>query len=296
MILRHILRFIGYQHYLRFGVRDRIIRAFHNPDSCPSENFKVPFFGKFYSGNFSTFIDWSVYYYGAYSFDELDLMRDTIKGVTNPIVIDIGANIGHHSLFAATIAEQVHSFEPFPAVFEKIKEKIKINNISNITIHEIGLGESNEDLPYTPPDSCNTGTGSFTNRSKEISSRLSLPVRKGDDYLKSLNLTKIDFIKMDIEGYEPQALRGLKNTLEKYRPIVFFEWSTNERNIDVKHNDLFPCKYQIFDFITDEIVLCFFKKPGYKLKENKGLNNDGNKVAIPEEKMKEFLIKRTLNI
>lgn len=291
MVLRHILRFIGHQQWLRFGVRDRIIRAFHNPDTSPSELFMVPFFGKIYSGNFSTFIDWSVYYYGSYSSEELTLMRDAINGVKKPIVLDIGANIGHHSLFAAIIADQVHSFEPFPAVSEKIKEKIKINAIRNIIIHEIGLGETNEDLPYTPPESCNTGTGSFTNLSTVGSAIINLPVRKGDDYLQLLNLSKIDFIKMDIEGYEPQALRGLQNTLDKYRPIVFFEWSANERSINCIPGDLFPEKYRIFNFVTDINILIIFKKLGYRLIEDNNAGIDCNKVAIPEEAINRLLSK-----
>jgi FkbM family methyltransferase len=126
--------------------------------------------------------------------EELMIMRDAMNGVTEPVLLDIGANVGHHSLFASTIACQVHSFEPFHIVFNKLNEKIEFNKIKNITLHEIGLGEINEEIPFTPPINCNLGTGSFTN-TNAAPSTLILPIRNGDEYLIPLNLEKIDFIK-----------------------------------------------------------------------------------------------------
>jgi hypothetical protein len=151
LTLRYILQKIGHQQWLRFGVRYRIIRRFHNPEKCNQEVFYKKFFERIYIGDFSSLIDWSTYYFGAYCMEELMIMRDAMNGVTEPIILDIGANVGHHSLFASTIACQVHSFEPFHIVFNKLKEKIQFNKIKNITLHEIGLGEINEEISFTPP-------------------------------------------------------------------------------------------------------------------------------------------------
>ena len=210
-------------------------------------------------------------------------MRDAINGVSLPIVLDIGANIGHHSLFASTIASQVHSFEPYSIVYNKLKEKIKFNSICNIILHEIGLGEINEELPFTQPTNCNLGTCSFNNTTTELST-LILLIRKGDEFLTSLNLERIDFIKMDLEGFEPQALKGLKETLKAFRLIVFFEWSANERDIHCNGDDLFPEQYRIFNFVSDSNIFGIFRKSGSRLKEHGCFIYDGNKVAIPVEK------------
>ena len=184
--MKKLLSFLGHQEWLRFGLRDRIIRFFHNPDTCNSETFEVPFFGLRYSGNFDTFIDWSTYYYGAYSKYELICMRDILAPIKNPVVFDIGANIGHHSLFASSIASIVHSFEPYQPVVQKLKQKIEINSLLNLNLHEIGVGNVNEIKPFSPPTSHNTGTGSFNTEETE-NDVIKLKIARVDDYFKKMN-------------------------------------------------------------------------------------------------------------
>ncbi|GAB4050278.1 FkbM family methyltransferase [Spirosoma litoris] len=285
MIVRSLLRILGHQQWLRFGVRDRIIRAFHNPDTSPKELFNVPFYGKMYVGDFSTFLDWSVYYYGAYCGEELSVMKDLLRDVKDPIILDVGANIGHHSLFASTIAKEVHSFEPYPLVLEKIYQKIEINSIDNIIIHKVGLGEGEDELPYFPPTDANTGTGTFMANVEMNKNFIKLPIQIGDDYLNNLHLEKLDYIKMDIEGYEPSALRGLRKSLELYRPIVFFEWSAEGRADYTNMRDLFPKDYTIFNFIAPHAKLVVFSNRSYSLTKDNVFNTNGNKVAIPVDKL-----------
>ncbi|WP_234733934.1 FkbM family methyltransferase [Tellurirhabdus bombi] len=288
MPLKSLLRILGHQKWIRFGIRDRIIRTFDNIDTRPKELFSVPFFGQTYTGDLSVYIDWSTYYYGSYEGEELSLMRDALTGVADPIVLDIGANIGHHSLFASTLAKEVHAFEPFPEVFSKIYDKIKINSINNIKVHEIGLGETNETLPYSVPSNSNTGVGSFSGEAVNNSSTIYLPIRVGDEYLKSYNLPKIDYIKMDIEGFESQALRGLKNTILFHRPIVFFEWSAYGRKLNIESESLFPKDYTVYNFISKQPYLGVFSKRGYILVADQSPFRDGNKIAIPNEQIARF--------
>ena len=285
MFIRPLLRVLGHQQWLRFGLRDRIIRAFHHPDTSKPEKFTVPFFGKRYTGDFSTFLDWSVYYYGAYCLEELTIMKDCLKGIKDPIVLDIGANIGHHSLFAATLAKEVHSFEPYGRVAEKLQQKIQQNALSNIHLHAVGLGDVATELYYHQPMGANTGTGTFIDNELSDSDSLKLPILRGDDFIPSLNLPKLDFIKMDIEGFEPYALRGLQQTLKKYNPIVFFEWTANDEFTDAE--PLFPANYTLFNFIVPSPKLVFFSDGVYKLtKANvSNTNGYGYKLAVPIDKL-----------
>ncbi len=282
MNIRVFLRWIGHIHWLRFGFRDQLIRFFYKPDTAVSKIFEIKFFKRKYIGDFSNFIDWSVYYYGAYNGEELQLMHDAIKGVTQPVIFDIGANVGHHTLFASLIAKEVHAFEPFPMVREKIDEKLKINSINNVFVHPVGLGNTHESLPYTPPQSINTGTGSFAN-TLQGSNSIKLPVCIGDDYIADFKLPEPNFIKMDIEGFEAQALQGLKHTLVQCRPIVFFEWSALERGSHINPATLFPNQYDIFSFIAEQPFLGVFNRKNYKLYIENAPYSDGNKVAIPKE-------------
>lgn len=283
-MINKLLRQLGHQEYLRFGVRDKVIRTLRNPDKISSNKFTVPFFGKMYTGNLNSFLDWSVYFYGAYSIEELRLISDLLEPIEKPVVFDVGANIGHHSLFISSLSNKVFAFEPYELVRKQIEEKITLNNITNIEICSFGLSDINCIKDYYSPINANTGTGSFLG-SSNIKESIKLELRKGDDFVKEKQIKKIDLIKMDVEGYEPLALLGLNKTLKEKRPLVFFEWTENSRKTCNKNiiNDLFPEDYIIYQFISDIPIFKIFRKNGYSLTKTQNVWIDGNLLAIPLE-------------
>ncbi|HEY1101869.1 MAG TPA: FkbM family methyltransferase [Burkholderiaceae bacterium] len=291
---RGLLQLLGHQHFLRFGVRDRIIRRFHDPDRAPSEEFTVPFHGQRYRGNFNTFIDWSVFYYGAYTAEELRLAQEVLEPMADPVVFDVGANIGHHALFMAAQSKQVFAFEPFPDVYRKLLEKVHDNQITNLELCPFGLGERNAVESYFPPGSNNTGTGSFASNASGTQA-VQLEVRRGDDCVRDMGIDRLDFIKMDVEGFEPFALRGLRQTLNQYRPVVFFEWTQNEK---ATHDgqagpELFPHDYLFYQFVSDTVSLVFFRQPTYRLERVYDRWADGNLLAIPKEYVRRVKAQQT---
>lgn len=266
--LRKLLRKLGHMEFLRFGVRDRIIRFFHHPDSAASEEFSVDFFGMKYRGNFNCFIDWSVFYYGAYAKDELRILEELINKARGSTILDIGANVGHHSLFFSKFGKEVHSFEPFSEVSARLEQKIADNGLTNVHLHKVALGEKDEVKEFFPSDTNNTGTGSFVNRQ---SSRepVKLSIFNGDSYLESNNITDIGFIKIDVEGFEIEVLKGLKQTIKKYQPIIFFEWSISET--DSKSNYFFQAifpniayKFSVFKPAEPSLIFFSDRKPAEK--------------------------------
>ena len=278
-----LLQCIGRQEYIRFGLRDRLIRLFHNPDVYFNKPFEVGFFGKKYSGNFDTFIDWCVYYFGAYSKSELKLFQDLVPLSNNkPIFIDIGANIGHHTLFVSSIAYNVHSFEPFPFVSQKIRQKIQDNNIQNVFLHQVGLGSKNEIKDFYPPPTCNTGTGSFIAGWNESNEVVKLQIKIGDEYFKKHGILKVDFIKIDVEGFEIEVIRGLKKTIQSHMPICFFEWNQNKLKSGFKNGkELFPETYNFYIFMDSQKTLGIFQKADYGLAKMGDLWPNGNVLALP---------------
>lgn len=286
-VIRSILRFIGHQDYLRLGVRSRIIRLFHDYDTAKHEEFVVPFFGYTYRGDFATYLDWSVYYFGAYASEELRLIRELLEPIHDPIVFDVGANVGHHTLYASRYSKTVFAFEPFVDVADKINVKIQDNLVSNVNLFDFGLGDRNIVQNYFPPISTNTGTGSFLaeEEGNASSSPLRLTLQKGDDFVDEVKITKLDLIKMDIQGFEPLALRGLEATLERLRPAVFFEWTQNAKQTDSFKNGsaLFPHSYLFYQFIPHTPVLHLFRRPTYSLRSVHKQWQDGNVLAIPRE-------------
>jgi FkbM family methyltransferase len=224
---QQLLRFVGRQHWLRG--RDRILRTFSHPDHQKSHPFNTDFFGKSYSGNMANFIDWSVFYYGAFQLHEVRLLAaiaDALRTTGKPVnFFDVGANIGHHSLFMSSHADRVFSFEPFSVVRAEMERKLSHAKVNNVTIFPVALGDQNESGTFHPPTGANQGTGTLGNILPDNASTevLSVPVVRGDDYFAANNLPPISLLKMDVEGYEAKALAGMRETIRRDRPPIFVE-------------------------------------------------------------------------
>jgi FkbM family methyltransferase len=169
-----------------------------------------------------------VYFLGAHEKNNLFLVRDLLREHQAPVFADIGANVGEFSLFMSRYAGQVHSFEPWPVVRAALNDKVDRNNLTNVHVHPVGLGERNEMLTYYAPQGANTATGSFSADHATDRNRPSeqLEIANGDEYFEAQGIKKVDVIKMDVEGWEGSVLRGLKKTLERSRPTIFLEFST----------------------------------------------------------------------
>jgi FkbM family methyltransferase len=223
-----LLRFVGHQRWLRVGVRNRLIRNFVNHRHSSSFEFDCDFFGLRYSGDLSSYIDWQVYFFGAYERELLCFLDDYLAPFHEPIVLDIGANVGNHALFLSRICGELHAFEPNSEVRFRLEQRVADNQIENIRVHAVGLGAEDARLPYHSPTGSNRGTGSFVSgySANNDTGSLRLPVRQGDKYLSSLDLSRIDLVKLDVEGFEKDVLVGMRHTLRRFRPAILMEFST----------------------------------------------------------------------
>jgi FkbM family methyltransferase len=221
------LRAIGHQPWLRG--RDRILRAFSHPDHQESHPFETDFFGLAYSGNMNNFIDWTVFYYGAFAVDELRLLAalaDALRAQGKPVnFYDVGANIGHHSLFMSSHADRVFSFEPFFTVRNELERKVNHAKVRNVTAFPVALGNKNESGTFVPPTGANQGTGTLGETLPDNASTETIQVQvvRGDDFFAANQLPPISLLKMDVEGYEVNALEGLRETLWRDRPPILME-------------------------------------------------------------------------
>ncbi len=233
------------------NVYKRLSKLGDAPD-CP---FVKEFFGMQYHGNLNNNIDFNIYFYGAFEKPLLYFLRDTMTRLpAQPIMfIDIGANVGQHSLFMSAHGAQVHSFEPFERVRKQLQKQIAENRISSITVHPLGLSNENTRLPFFAPTGNNAGIGSFdaSTASKGNISIGELELVKGDDYLATQAIAKIDIVKMDVEGFEKFAIEGLAKTLSQTRPIIVCEITYGQALSFATMSDLqqaLPANYQLFTF------------------------------------------------
>jgi FkbM family methyltransferase len=256
--------------------------------------------GARYEGNTGNFVDSHIFFFGAFEKPVLYFLRDTMKSAysNNGVFLDIGANTGQHSLFMSKYAKEVHAFEPWAPVIKRFRRMVEINHIKNIVIHPFGLGDENSKKPFFRPPDNNLGTGSFVEGFKEDNSiEGELEIRTGDDALEKAGVTSVALIKMDIEGYEKPALKGLRRTLLAYRPIVEFELSVDPKKpLSIKSKDelasLFPEGYEFLVFADKNDASTgayFLETVSQILRFDRTEQYD--MVAYPIEKKKAILLK-----
>ena len=137
-------------------------------------------------------------------------------------VYDVGAFHGMLTLFFASRAKQVICYEPNPYNRRRLEENVALNQLHNVRVRPVGLGSSCETLrmafnPLTP------GAASFEQKTGNQLIVEDIPVTTLDSDIEEHGLPAPDFIKIDIEGWEIEALRGARNTLLKHRPELFLE-------------------------------------------------------------------------
>ena len=145
----------------------------------------------------------------------------------NSVMLDIGANIGNHAIFLAAGCREIHCFEPNPKVAERLRRNIAHNDLTKrITVHEYGLGDRDEVLTFAENCDGNLGASKFVKAGEEFGPKqraMHLEVKSASSAIDGLNLDRIDFIKVDVEGMEEAVLTSLKPIISRHRPIVAFE-------------------------------------------------------------------------
>jgi FkbM family methyltransferase len=148
------------------------------------------------------------------------------------IVFDIGANRGYYTLlFSHLVGKdgQVHAFEPIPPTFEYLSERVfEEKRFDNIYLNEVAAGEKNETTNLQMPDGDDgqasmkihaSGSWEHVHSIKTFLCK----VVKLDDYAKDKQVTRLNFLKCDVEGAELFALKGLTDLLHKASPILYLE-------------------------------------------------------------------------
>lgn len=247
-----------------------------------------------YEGRSGDLIDDNILVYGLWEKDVAFFLRDYLArlGNENAVFVDVGCNAGHHSLFLARHVKQIHAFDPYLPAIERFEKMIARNHFTNIVLHPVGLGEAERTLPFFEPSRDNVGSGSFRDRSgPQVAATSGLQIVRGDDRLEAFKATDIDLVKVDIEGFEEFALRGLRRTLEAHRPVTVVE-VTRPPSGTIGSLDqlraLFPEGYQFLAFMAEETTPLTGR---YLLQDFESLADqfflDGvqvNLVAYPREK------------
>jgi FkbM family methyltransferase len=169
--------------------------------------------------------------------------RDIVNILTASIseddwTLDVGANIGYISLAMSVLCPKgkIFSFEPAKTTYKLLKKNTVINKVNNIVVNNIGLSDSKKSATLSA--STTNSSGAFVNENVVHADMSGLKndtiqLNRLDEEYERLGITKCSLIKVDIEGHEPNFLRGASSFIKKFKPQVLMEvnhWCLNVFN------------------------------------------------------------------
>lgn len=148
-------------------------------------------------------------------------------------VLDLGANLGLTTIALANICEKgkVIAVEPVPITFDFLKKNLLRSGLDNIKAYNFAVGNKEGTVLMQGNNSFLAGSfvaDLYASEEHELS--VNIPVKTLDKAFDSFQMDRVDFVKLDVEGYELFALEGAKEILNRFKPIVYLEmnhWCLN---------------------------------------------------------------------
>lgn len=186
----------------------------------------------------SSTVDRHILSEGLFEKGVIDALRYVIsRSGTTKLMIDIGANIGNHSVALAPLFQGVAAVEPHPVLYRVLEANMLRNGLSHVSCHNFGLGKTGgtvtlEESPdehsisrvaersMLPPEMFGLSAEQFGNR-------YSIQLESAHDFVAQFaDQLSETFIKIDVEGMEQEIIESLEPLLRRYRPLVGFELFT----------------------------------------------------------------------
>lgn len=164
----------------------------------------------------SDYMQWTLY------FGVIVEPRQTLYSLVKPgmHIMDVGANIGETALEFSRLTTGtgvVYAFEPDPDTLLKLRHHITINNANNIKVMDYALGSASG-YSFLGKNEYNSGGNSITSNDGT-----KINIHTADAFVESNGISRIDFIKIDVEGYEARVLSGAHQLITKLKPVIFAE-------------------------------------------------------------------------
>ena len=146
---------------------------------------------------------------------EAALLADVASRVRGGRAVDVGAQIGNHTLFFAVACElDVSAFEPNPDNHQRLVDNLRLNRLDTVDVHHVALSDRPGRATPAPKGKLTVGSG---------------PVEVAT--LDSYHLDDVTVVKVDVEGMEGKVLAGAADTLTRCRPVVYCEaWSSSDHD------------------------------------------------------------------
>ncbi len=179
---------------------------------------------------------------GERAYDQANFTAVTHFVLPGDVCFDIGANIGVYSMVFARLSgspDRVHAFEPVDHIRDRFLANARLNGFESIHLNALALGAEpgSLDMHQIKEGVFRAGTSTLV-RNENLAAlgedafvTRPVTVTTLDRYVADAALERVDFIKIDVEGFELPVLQGAKETLTRFRPAILFEYD------EIRHGD-----------------------------------------------------------
>jgi len=170
------------------------------------------------------------------------------KTDTDPTIYDVGANFGFLSMVWGKAFEKengkVYAFEPSRKVSEVTKKSFKFNNLKNVDLQNKAIGNFSGHIDIYE------GKASSNIKQQQNTHKINVEITKLDDFTLKKQIKNIDLIKIDVDGFELEVLKGAEIIIDKYAPILIVETNNDLEILDFIHSK----DYVIFDMKLNKVI------------------------------------------
>lgn len=171
----------------------------------------------------------SLYYFNSFDDGAIAYLRDCLD-TEGCVFLDIGASVGIYTMAVADVVKRnggrIAAVEPFPENFSYLENSVRINNLDFVDMHCLALGERDGRIKLELSSRAPVGNVVGEFYSDESSAKgANIRMLKLDDHKDLLGLDRLDCIKIDIEGFDLLALKGMTNLISTFKPVIYAEFS-----------------------------------------------------------------------
>ncbi|MBN1133285.1 MAG: FkbM family methyltransferase [Bacteroidales bacterium] len=177
--------------------------------------------------------DWiqqQIFFFGIYDQAGIRFLKKNLK--PDDTFIDAGANIGIYSLSASAILKKetggrIYAFEPVGELFAQLQKNILLNGADGITPVKAALYNENTKIDLYRSGRENLGMSSILHHDHESGTIETVEAVRLDDFIEQNRIKRVNLLKLDIEGAELYALKGMSGCLRTFRPVLLVEINDN---------------------------------------------------------------------
>jgi len=173
--------------------------------------------------NVKHYVDSEILKHGVFEPNSTRWLHKLVK--PGMVVADVGANFGYYTLRLSQLVGptgRVHAFEPVTSFRQRLIEHVERNHCSNVFVVEHALSDSRGSMEIY--QGLNSGLFDWFGSEPPLAVE-KVKVTTLDDYVVEKKLSRLDFIKVDIDGHETHFVRGASKTLREFQPILLMEFA-----------------------------------------------------------------------